>query len=339
MTAFLGREKWSKMSARQYTILFSCVGRRVALLEAFRQAVEDLAMRGRMLGADSSPYSPALQLCDKAFLVAPCTDSGYVEQLVEICRLEKVDLLIPLLDTELRILAGRNADFAAVGTMLCLSSVEAVRICSDKRRTHDVLRAAGIDTPKLFNYEEITDADLPLFMKPRDGSSARDIHKLESRDHLEFYHRELPQAIIQEYLSGQEYTLDIFSDFDGLPRCAVPRKRLEVRGGEVAKSMTLRDGELIRAGLEAVRAVPGIIGPTTLQCFRTNSGRISIIEINPRFGGGVPLAIRAGASIPKWTIQCALGESPQIDPLAFDDRLLMLRYDDAVFVREDDLPT
>lgn len=326
------------MSTKRFTVLFSCIGRRVALLNAFRRAAEELSLQGRMLGADSSSCSPALQLCDRGFVVSPCNDNGYVDELVDICRDEGVDLLIPLIDTELRVLAGHNDDFAAVGTMLCLSSSEAVQICSNKRRTHDVLSRAGIDTPRLFNYSDISDADLPLFMKPCDGSSARDIHKLENRAQLDFYHNELPQAIIQEYLSGQEYTLDIFSDFQGRPRCAVPRKRIEVRGGEVSKSMTVRDEELIRAGLAAVRAVPGIIGPTTLQCFRTDAGRISVIEINPRFGGGVPLSIRAGANSPKWTIQCALGRSPQIDPMAFEDQLLMLRYDDAVFVSEGNLP-
>ena len=326
------------MSSKPFTILFSCIGRRTALVNAFRKSLADLDLQGRILGADRSPYSAAMQSCDRMLIVPESRHDEYVGRLLDICRTEQVDLLIPLIDPELHILSGLHERFAEVGTTLCLSSSDVVDICGDKVLMHDTLLEAGIDTPKLLAFEDITESDLPVFMKPRAGSSADDIHRIDTLRQLGFYHKEVSGVIVQEYVEGQEYTLDIFCDRDGEPRCAVPRKRIEVRGGEVVKSMTEKDPAMIEVGLQTCRVLGGCLGPITLQCFRTDSGRIAVIEVNPRFGGGVPLSIAAGADIPAWTIQCARGQEPEIEAMDFQDQLVMMRYDEGVFISKDNLP-
>jgi len=237
------------VSTKPFTILFSCIGRRTALVNAFRKSLADLSLHGRILGADRLPYSAAMQVCDRMLIVPESRHSEYVGRLLEVCRTEQVDLLIPLIDPELHILSGLNERFAEIGTVLCLSSPEVVDICGDKVLMHDRLVEAGIDTPKLLEFEDITEGDLPVFMKPRAGSSADDIHRIDTLRQLGFYHKEVTGVIVQEYVEGQEYTLDIFCDFAGRPLCAVPRKRIEVRGGEVVKSMTEKDPAMIEVGL------------------------------------------------------------------------------------------
>jgi carbamoyl-phosphate synthase large subunit len=324
--------------SQQFTILFSCIGRRVAVVHAFRDALRRLGLPGTIVGTDSSPLSAALQVCDRAILLPRNTDPGYIDRLVEVCLQEHVDLVLPLIDPELTVLAGQGEAFRAVGTTLCLSSREVISICRDKVRTCEVLSKAGIDTPRLMTYEEVRDQNFPVFMKPRGGSAAKGVHRITTRAELDFFHRESPSSMIQECIEGQEYTLDIFTDFTGRPLCVVPRIRLEVRSGEVSKSMILKDPELMAFGRRTIEALPGCMGPITLQCFRTKTGRVAIIEINPRLGGGVPLSIAAGADIPTWTILSALGRELHVDPLAFQDRLYMSRYDEAVFVAEGNLP-
>jgi len=324
--------------SQKFNLLLSCVGRRVALLNAFRRSFARLGLDGRIIGTDSSPLSAALQLCDRQILLPSCRSESYLPQLLDVCRREKIDLVVPLIDTELQLLADHHADFRAAGATLCLSSPEVVAACNDKRLTCRRLSAAGVDTPRVFEDDEITPADFPLFLKPCSGSAARDTHRIADRAQLDFFRREIPDAIVQELLDGREYTLDIFNDFQGRPLCVVPRQRLEVRGGEVTKSITVLDPDLIRLGLDTARALPGCFGPITAQCFHTTSGRRAVIEINPRLGGGVPLAIEAGADFPTWTIECALGRTPSVDLSRIKDRLVMLRYDEAVFVQEENLP-
>jgi carbamoyl-phosphate synthase large subunit len=144
--------------------------------------------------------------------------------------------------------------------------------------------------------------------------------------------------VIQECLRGPEFTVDVYAGLDGVPRVAVPRQRLQVRGGEVAKALTVRNEAVIGEAMRLVAALRECAGVITCQCRHTPAGDVKFFDLNPRFGGGVPLAIRAGADFPKWIIQEHLGQRPDVDPSAWESGLLMLRYDAEVFCRQADLP-
>jgi len=325
--------------AEAVNILLTSIGRRVSLLEAFRAALADLGLAGRLFGADRSRMAPAFHLADEAFLVPAASEGdAYVEALVEICRSRRVDLVVPLIDWELALLAGACDAFAEAGSRMLLSSPEVVGICRDKLATHDFLIAHGFDTPQVLTYEDALQARFPLFMKPRFGSSARDVHRLPDRQALAFYYaRAAEETVIQEFVAGREHTVDVYAGLDGVPRVAVPRRRLKIRAGEVSKAVTVRHPTIIAEAMRLVEALGGCMGVLTLQCFLTDDGSVKFIEINPRFGGGVPLAIRAGANFPKWLIQDHLGRRPDIDPDAWDDGLVMLRYDEAIYRRAEDV--
>jgi carbamoyl-phosphate synthase large subunit len=136
---------------------------------------------------------------------------------------------------------------------------------------------------------------------------------------------------VQQFIEGQEFTLDVLADCGGRAICAVPRLRIETRDGEVSKGVTVRDPLLIEAGIRVAEALPGAFGPITVQCFLTAEGSMYFIEINPRFGGGFPLSAEAGANFPKWILEMILGrKSTGFDD--WQDGIAMLRYDEAFFV-------
>jgi len=178
----------------------------------------------------------------------------------------------------------------------------------------------------------------PLFMKPRFGSAAVGNYKIFDRDDLVTLARRVPEPIVQEFVDGVEHTLDVYCGFDGVPRCVVPRRRLEVRTGEVSKALTIKDPTIMEVGRRVAEALGGCRGVVTVQCMVTRDrrhgdvGRVRVIEINPRFGGGAPLAIRAGADFPRWILEEHLGRHPRIRFDGFRDKLAMLRYDQSVFV-------
>ncbi|MBE3068694.1 MAG: ATP-grasp domain-containing protein [Planctomycetes bacterium] len=323
--------------AETLNILLTCVGRRVALLESFRKAMADLGLRGRVYGADQSPLAAGFHVADEGLLVPPVKGPGYVEAIGAICRRREIGLVVPLLDWELAALADAREAFAAAGTRVVVSSAPVVAICRDKQQTFEFLKSHGFDTPEVLPYAHALEARFPLFMKPRFGSSAKDVHVVADRQALEFYRRRGGETVIQEYLDGQEHTVDVYAGFDGVPRVAVPRLRLAIRGGEVAKALTVRHAGIIGESMRLVEALVGCVGVVTLQCFLTPDSRVRFIEINPRFGGGVPLAIEAGANFPRWILEEHLGRRPDIRPDAWQDGLVMLRYDAAVFRRADAL--
>jgi carbamoyl-phosphate synthase large subunit len=133
-----------------------------------------------------------------------------------------------------------------------------------------------------------------------------------------------------------EHTLDVYAGLDGVPRCVVPRRRLEVRTGEVSKAVIVKDRNLIAVGCRVVEALGKCRGVVTVQCMVTESGRIRVIEINPRLGGGAPLSIHAGADFPLWIMAEHLGRKVRVSSATYRNGAVMLRYDQSVFL--DKLP-
>jgi len=329
------QSRLKKPTAKRLRILFTCVGRRVQLLTAFRQAADRLGVNLDVHGADATRFSPAMHLVDKAHTVAPIAEGRYVEELLAIARRSETDLVVPLIDSELPLIAAAADRFAAIRCRALISSPSVVRICRDKLATYDCLQKAGIDTPRTWPWVAVTTLKrhhFPYYLKPRTGSAAVGNYVVRTVNELETFGRRVPDAIVQEFVDGSEHTLDVYCGLDGRPRCVVPRKRIEVRTGEVSKGVITKDAALMAVGRNVAEVLGECRGVITVQCIVEAGGRIRVIEINPRFGGGAPLSIRAGADFPGWIMTELLGKTPRINPTGFRDDLAMLRYDEAVFV-------
>ena len=316
-------------------LLFTCIGRRVELLNTFRRAGEELGIDLEIHGADATQLSPAIHRVDKAHLVGRISSGSYIEELAAIVRRYKIDLLIPLIDPELPLIAAATKRLADLGCRALVSSEEVVRICQDKLATFTTLKQAGIDAPTTWTWAEALKRKnhrFPLFMKPRTGSAAVGNYVINNVAELKTFGRRVSYAIVQEFVKGAEHTLDVYTGFDGRPRCIVPRKRLEVRTGEVSKGVIVKDKAIMGVGRHVAEVLGDCRGVVTVQCMLTPRGRIRVIEINPRLGGGAPLSIHAGANFPKWILMEQLGRKPRITPLGFRDDIAMLRYDESVFV-------
>ena len=324
-------------------VLFTCVGRRVSLLRCFRKAAVRLGLQAAFYGTDTTRLSPALQECDRAFLVESTTHADYIRQLLSIVRDHRVNLLVPTVDLDLLLLSGHRPEFEALGCRVLISGADVIDICRDKRRTFGFLRNNGFDTPATMSVRAALVADRrgeliwPCFLKQWDGSGSKGTAVARNAGELRFFARRIPNAICQEFIEGTEYTCDVYIDFAMRVRCIVPRRRIEVRSGEVSKGQVVKDRRIMdetRRLVESLGAGPGVI---TIQLFVTTVGEIRFTEINPRFGGGVPLSIEAGADFPLWILQELTGDQPRIRFDGFTDGLMMLRYDAEVWCRDADL--
>ena len=254
---------------RTIRVLFTCVGRRVELLRAFKQAGEALAIPLETHGADATRLSPAWHRVDKPHLVSPIDAGRYIDDLLDIVRRRKIDLLIPLIDNELPLLADAREAFADLGCTALISSPEVIATCRCKLKTFAALTDAGIDTPQTWPWSEAVQRKrhrLPYFLKPRCGSAARGNYVVTTTDELRTFGQRVDDAIVQEFVEGAEHTLDVYTGFDGRPRCVVPRKRLEVRTGEVSKGLIVKDPEIMAVGARVAEALGECRGVVTVQC-------------------------------------------------------------------------
>ena len=314
-------------------ILLTSVGRRVELLKAFRESMRRSNLTGKIITTDLKPNAPASFLADTAELVPRIDDPNYIDRLLDICDRHQIDLLIPLIDTELHLLSQHEQRFRDLGVTVLISSAAVNDICYSKKRTGLFFQTIGVKTPKIYQLDEVEDRNFPVIIKPNQGSASVGVYQVKNRTELNFFVSYVEDPIIQELISGDEYTIDVLVNFQGKAISIVPRSRLETRAGETSKGTTAKNPALIAAAKYVVESLPGAIGCVTVQCFLQPDGEIILIEINPRFGGGYPLSYRAGADFPLWLLQLCAGKQPQVEIDEWEDGLSMLRYDDAIFVK------
>jgi len=322
--------------ARKLTLLLSSAGRRVQLIECFRDSASNLGIDLRIIAVDSQPaMSAACQVADAAVAVPRCSDPGFIPALERICRDEWVDLLIPTIDPELLPLAEAKDVFARCGTALLLSDNATLSLARDKVATMAFLDRAEVARPRTASLADFRrQPDLipgPVIAKPVGGSSSVGI--LHGRRPEDFASLGDSGYIVQERWVGREYTVNIFIDAAGKLRAAIPHRRIETRSGEVSKGRTERVPVLETAAERIAATLPGARGPLCFQAIVTESGSYVVFEINARFGGGYPLAHRAGGLFARWIFEEATGQPiSNLNPWRPD--LTMLRYDAAVFPNE-----
>ncbi len=322
-------------------LLFTSVGRRVELMQSFRHAAEKLDIELIIIGADISDSAPALQFCDKSEHICRISDENYIPELISICEKECVDCLIPTIDTDLLLLSENKSKFEEIGTRVLISGIEKIKICRDKNYTADYFISLGLKSPKPFNSIEIFESELtngklsfPAFIKPKDGSSSIDAYRVDNIDDLRQYANRIKDYIIQPFIEGREFTIDIFCDYEGAPIYITPRERLAVRAGEVLKTKITQDETMIFEMKNLVNSFKPC-GPITVQLIRDNSGINHYIEINPRFGGGAPLSIKAGADSAEALLRILRGEKPVYLPKAAKDDSIYCRYDQSICIGGD----
>ncbi|MBQ0083930.1 MAG: ATP-grasp domain-containing protein [Clostridiales bacterium] len=312
-------------------ILFTSVGRRVELMQAFKSAAEKTGIELELWGADISGTAPALFFCDKQVIVPKIKDAQYIPVLQEICKKNKIDALIPTIDTDLLLLSQNAEDFG--DTKVLVSSPKKIKICRDKRLIADYFMSVGLKSPKPVDDWTKYDGGFPAFIKPKDGSSSIFAYKVNSKEDLESFAKQVPDYIIQPFITGEEFTVDALCDLEGNPILITPRIRTAVRSGEVLKTQICQDEKII-AEMKQLLAAYKPCGQITVQLIRERStGDDYYIEINPRFGGGAPLSIKAGADSAEMVLRFLNGEKLEYIPGAAEDGALFSRFDQSIRVK------
>ncbi len=314
-------------------ILITSAGKRVALTKYFKETLNRFYPDAKVFTTDMNPLmAPAGFVSDGCFKVPRVTDASYTMLLLKLCEDNEVGMVIAMIDTELLILADLKKEFADRGIYVMVSDRSFVELCRDKRNTGDFFERHGVRIPKAIDK---THPVFPMFAKPYDGSLSTNLHYIQCADDLTQKVLNDPKLLFMEYIDKtvyKEYTVDMYYGKDNRVKCIVPRERIEIRAGEINKGRTAKN-EIIAFLKEKLGYIKGCVGCVCIQLFfHPEKHDIVGIEINPRFGGGYPLSYMAGGNFPELLIrEYFMGETVEY----FDDwmdGMLMLRYDDAIFV-------
>ena len=320
---------------KEIRILFTSVGRRVELMQAYHLAAEKLDISLMIYGADITDSAPALRFCNVRRMICRIKDKQYIPMLLEICEKDKIDAVIPTIDTDLLLLSQNKKRFSAIGTIVVISDLAMIQLCRDKRLTADFFNSCGLESPVPVDDYKKYKAGYPAFIKPKDGSSSINAYKINSQEELFTLSERVDDYIIQPFIQGKEYTIDIFCDFEGNPIYITPRERLAVRSGEVLKTRIEQNDAMI-AEMQRLIEKFKPCGAITVQLIRdANTGENNYIEINPRYGGGAPLSIKAGADSAEAMLKLLSGESIDFQPNAAMDQAVYSRFDQSICVTEE----
>jgi carbamoyl-phosphate synthase large subunit len=314
----------------QLNVLITAASRRVALVDAFLRAVANSG-GGRVIVTDVNALSPAVYRADRAYRVPISSAPSYIDEVLAIALAERVSLIVPTIDDELTTFAEAARRFEREGIRVAVSPPETTAMCNDKYATCRTLRAKGVAAARSYLRDEVpVSATFPLFIKPRFGRGGVQAYLVRNARELEFFLDYVEDPVVQEYLPGAEFTIDVLCDFQGRPLSIVPRERVVIRSGVIDRGRTVKDESLIRLA-QSVAAVVRCVGAVNIQC-RMVDGQPVVFEINPRFSGGIPLTIRAGADFPGMLIDLARGRrlAPRIG--LFHDQLWMTSYESSVFL-------
>jgi carbamoyl-phosphate synthase large subunit len=316
---------------RPCNVLITAASRRGPLVQAFQAALRDLGIPGAVVATDVSAYSPAVHVADRAYRVPLASDPDYIEEILGLCESEGISLFVPTIDDELPVCGAAIESFLLRGVFPACSSLTTALVCNDKYATCARLRRHGIPAAVTWLPGELPPVPrFPLFIKPRGGRGAVGAYTVRDARELAFFLEYVERPILQEYLDGPEYTIDVLCDPAGTPLSIVPRERVVIRSGVIDRGRTVKSDELIRLAERVCAAIP-FVGPLNVQC-RMHAGVPAIFEINPRFSGGIPLTIAAGADFPRMLVSMARGVSvpPRIGDFRGD--LWISKFESAVFV-------
>jgi carbamoyl-phosphate synthase large subunit len=303
-------------------LLFLCGGRRVKLLKSFRAALSQ-ANGGLLLTTDTERVSATAFVSDGTFSAPPCSDvEAFAAQVAEICSAEQVTAVIPLTCAGVATVPVLRS---MTDTLIVSGNTRAVEICTDKKKTYEFLSSLSIPTPEFFS--DPRPDQLPVFFRGRFSEGSRDACAVRSVSALENLKRR-PHGIFTQHVSGREFTIDGYKDLQGRIVCLVSRERLRVRAGEVEKSLTSLQPELLSLVHRAVEALD-FVGPITVQAIESEGG-FYLTELNLRYGGGVTLSISAGMNSPEWLIQELRGGGAPPSP-EIRWGLGMVRYDEEFY--------
>ncbi len=304
-------------------ILVTSAGRRGYIIEYFKEA---LCGKGKVYAGNSTPLSSAFYYADERVVTPLIYDKNYIPFLLDFCKEKQIEMIVSLFDIDLLVLSKNKKLFEECGVRVLVSDENVVTICNDKWKTYEFCLKNNIPVPKTYlscfeakkavQHHEI---ELPVIVKPRWGMGSLGVYCAENISEVDIFTQKCKMdiqntylkyeavsdidncTIIQEKLSGEEYGIDIFNNLSGEYCGNVTKKKYSMRAGETDCAMVVKN-ELVDKFAYVLGNTLRHIANLDVDIF-INEGKIFLLEMNARFGGGYPFSHLAGINLPRAIIK------------------------------------
>ena len=282
--------------------------------------------RGKIISTDSNALSAGLYLADRGYKVPPATSGLFVEAALDIIKKERLDVVLPTSGFDIIPYSKHKTVFEQEGVTVAMSDYEVIDTCLDKKRFYGRLKGR-FDLPFTATHKSES-VMYPCIVKPVFGKGSKDVFFCGNESDLDEKMKVHQNMLIQEYLPGREFTIDVLSDLDKRAIVAVPRERIEVKAGISFKGKIVLDTGIQNECVEVAEYL-GIRGPSCMQMKCDCNGVPKIVEVNPRMGGGTIMATYAGINFPDLVLKLANDEQFQVPDIK---DITMLRFYEEVIL-------
>ncbi len=279
---------------KPFHILLLGAAKRVSIAEKLMACGNSRGLDTRLFSYELDPYVPIASVA-QVLVGLKWNDPAILEDLERMLEKHAIGMVLPFVDPAIGV-ASRLAVLHPK-VFIPIPGPETCELMFDKIAADAWFRSQGFPVPP-------GTGKFPLIAKPRFGSASKGLIMIPDAPHLEEWLRSgrAGDYLVQQWIQAEEYTVDGYVDPGGRIIALVPRKRLEVQGGEATKSITQREPQILQL-CDRILASSLLRGPVTLQFLKeTDSGRVLLMEINPRLGGGVLTSIAAGADIAAYLV-------------------------------------
>jgi carbamoyl-phosphate synthase large subunit len=291
---------------------------------------------GLVIATDCSNIAPAVYDADKFYRVPRMTEKGYIDVILDICRKEKVNGVLSLIDPELSLLAKNSDKFAQIGVTVIGSSFELCEMTLNKWEMFNWLKEHGyncaksyIDKQEFFDDVDKGVAKYPVFVKPVCGSASIAISKVYDKETVDLLFAHNDNLMIQEFLNGQEIGADVYIDMlSGEIVSIFTKEKIVMRAGETDKSVSFKDEKLFDL-IKKFVADAGYRGQIDIDIFRID-GEYYISEVNPRFGGGYPHAYECGCNHMALIVNNLAGNKNKSNIGQYEENVYMMKYNEVM---------
>ena len=315
----------------------------VSIIKALRLKFKHMIV---LVAADCDPMAPGLHLADEAVISQRFTEEGYLTWLKATIKAHGIKVIIPTYSKEIYYLTQHiDALHAETGVTAMLHIPQTYHICDNKFVFADFCAQHNLKVPKTWRIEaalaeaEAGTITYPLFVKPATGSGSNDVARVNSKEDLVFWAHKYTEKgnrdnmLVQQFIEGQEFTVDGFADRQHRAMVVSPRQRMSVKAGQMVKGVTV-DAAPFQASIERLCQLLPLSGVFNAQ-YMYDGSDYYLIEVNPRFAaGGLMLTVNAGGNIPELYVRGALGQD--LEPQPIKPNIYMIRYWEEIFT--DKLP-
>jgi carbamoyl-phosphate synthase large subunit len=287
---------------------------------------------GKIIATDSSELSAGFFMASAHMVMPKVVDEvNYMMKLEQVINNHNIEVLMPSSGYDIQPYSKHRRQIEELGAKPIVSDLEPIEICYDKMMTFQKLNGK-FDLPFT-----TTDPDkipeFPIIAKPRREKGGFDMMIIEHENDLRQATSKFPDMIFQEYLPGTEYTIDVLSDLNKKPLIAVPRIRLETKGGISTKGKVIHDPQIEQTCMDVVDSI-GIRGPCCIQMKGSKDGTLKLVEINPRMGGGTIFAALAGVNFPALILDM-VKQKEMVKP-SFSEVTIIRYFEEIVVDKTDD---